>query len=954
MKFAVLDLETTGDQKDRDEIIQVGLVLLHDFQIVKRYSSFVKPSVSIPAPITQLTGITDEMTAEAPSIDDVVHELIPLLEDAVLVAHHAAFDIGFLQEALTDAGYAPFDGRILDTLDWLKILYPTLTSYQLSFVSDALGVPHEHPHRADSDAEATAMIWIKCLQKLLSLPLTTLQRLGYLFSHPDAAAIDAAWLLEEAAAWKAEQLDTSFPGQEYRNFVLAAEEWTVDEELERERLDSDFASFYEEIKGRMREAIPDYEERAPQEQMMQEVSAALEQGRHLVIEAGTGTGKSLGYLIPAIHHALRTDEKVVISTHTINLQEQLSNKELPLLHELSPVPFRSAVLKGRNRYLCLRKFEGKINQDLLNGREERIIAAQLVVWLTETQHGDEEELNTGPKGVEFWREVASDADSCLNRACPWFRRCFYHRARNEANKADLIITNHSLLLTDVKAEHRILPAYGQLIVDEAHHFEETASQHLGIEISYYSMASALAALYKDSRTGQLPILRSLLEKHPNPKTEHWPAKIEQLFPEIIKVKEIWDELFNALFDLLIARHATSAEGPVTVRLKPSQLPDGWDALMAMEDNGYVSLTSVLKTIDQLLAEGKEDAGDYGLESLFTDLAGTLKELYRSRDALRLILKADEANLVYWAEGNPNYRGKSLRLHAAPIDVSQHMREYFWENKDAVVMTSATLTVDKSFQYFKTQLGLTDEDEQQDRLHTVQLPSPFQYRKQALVLIPRDFPVIKGAHADQEFLDRLASSLADAALVTKGRMLVLFTSYKMLKQIHEMLRAVLEPHGISVFGQGVDSGNRSKLTRWFIQSKAAVLLGTSSFWEGVDIPGDSLTCLAIVRLPFQPPNHPLVEAKSEYLRERNENPFMKLSVPQAVIRFKQGFGRLVRTAHDKGIVLIFDTRVIETRYGKHFLYSLPGPKIEHLPSAIMPDRIKEWLSGSGVEQRGNGI
>ncbi|MCI3920324.1 ATP-dependent DNA helicase DinG [Paenibacillus sp. TRM 82003] len=954
MKFAVLDLETTGDQAGKDEIIQVGLVIINDFRIEHTYASLVKPSVPIPAFIRSLTGITDEMVESAPAIEDVVTELVPLLHDAVLVAHNAAFDVAFLQRALTSSGYGAFNGRVLDTLDWLRVLFPTLSSYQLSFVTGAFGIAHDRPHQADSDAEATAHVWIRCMEKLFSLPLMTLQRLGFLFAHPDVATQDSAWFLEEVCAWKEQQSEEP-PVRSHRQFALGVDDWTTDDEAEREPVEDDFAAFHGEMKRRIRERMPDYEDRPAQERMMQEVSQALDEERHLVIEAGTGTGKSLGYLVPSVHYALSSKEKVVVSTHTINLQEQLRHKELPLLHELSPVPFRSAVLKGRSHYLCLRKFEGKVNnQDFPNEKEDRTIAAQMVVWLGETAHGDEEELNLGQKGGEFWSHVASDADSCLNRACPWFRKCFYHRARNDANAADVIITNHSLLFTDVKAEHRILPSYGKLVVDEAHHFEDVASQHLGVEVSYFLMVGALTALLKDSRTGQLPLLQSLLGQHPNPKTEGWAEKIGALYGDIVKAKETWDELFDALYDKFIARAASaSAEtGSITVRLKPDQLPHDWKSFEAMEDNLHLTITKVLKVLDQLGTEGKEDAEDFGLESLFTDLAGTVKDAYRARDALRLIMKADDLNMVYWVEANPHFKSRSLRLYAAPIDVSGLMREFFWERKDAVVMTSATLTVEKSFQYVKNQLGLSDAYEAESKLQTVQLPSPFKYRDQALVLIPRDFPGLKGANADPMFLERLVESLRDAAAVTNGKMLVLFTSHKMLKQVHGPLREALQPFGVHVLGQGVDSGNRSKLTRLFMQANAAVLLGTSSFWEGVDIPGDALTCLAIVRLPFQPPNHPMVEAKSEYLRARNENPFTKLSVPQAVIRFKQGFGRLVRTAKDRGIVLIYDTRVIETTYGKHFLYSLPGPKIEHLPSGAMPERMRQWLEEpEGTERKG---
>ncbi|HZG55089.1 ATP-dependent DNA helicase DinG [Paenibacillus sp.] len=955
MKFAVLDLETTGEQPGRDDIIQVGLTVVNDLQIEHTYASFVRPNGPIPAFIRQLTGITDEMVADAPEIDDVMNDIVPLLDGAVLVAHNAAFDLAFLRRALADAGYPGYDGRVLDTLDWLRMLFPTLSSYQLSYVTQAFGIAHDRPHQADSDAEATAELWIRCLQKLFALPLMTLQRLGFLFAHPDATSPDNAWFLEEIVAWRAGDPGAeSEPSKSHRQFALAVDDWTGDEETDREPVELEFEAYKEELRRRIRERMPDYEDRPAQDRMMDEVASSLEGERHLVIEAGTGTGKSLGYLVPSVHYALRHGEKVVVSTHTINLQEQLRQKELPMLHELSPIPFKSAVLKGRSHYLCLRKFEGKVNlQDFPNAKEDRAIAAQMVVWLGETQHGDEEELNLGQKGGEFWGHVASDADSCLNRACPWFRKCFYHRARNEAAAADVVVTNHSLLFTDVKAEHRILPAYGRLVVDEAHHFEDVASQHLGVELSYFSMVGALTTLLKDSRTGQLPLLKSLMEQHPNAKTEGWGAKIGELFPDIVQAKEMWDELFDALYDRFVSRAAAGQTegGAVSVRLKTDQLPHDWNVFVGMEDNFFLTITKVLKVLDRLVTEGKEDAEDFGMESLFTDLSGTVKDVYRARDSLRLLLKADDPNMVYWLEATPQFKSRSLRLYGAPIDVSALMREYFWERKDAVVMTSATLTVEKSFQYVKAQLGLSDLDEAEEKLQTLQLPSPFKYRDQALVLIPRDFPGLKGANADPVFLERLVESLRDAAVVTHGKMLVLFTSHKMLKQTHGPLRDALQPHGIHVLGQGVDSGNRSKLTRLFMQAGAAVLLGTSSFWEGVDIPGEALTCLAIVRLPFQPPNHPMVEAKSEYLRAQGENPFTKLSVPQAVIRFKQGFGRLVRTAKDRGIVLVFDTRVIETSYGKHFLYSLPGPKIEHLPSETIPSRMREWLEASGSSGKG---
>jgi len=892
------------------------------------------------------------MVRDAPELDTVMAELVPMLQDCVLVGHNIAFDLSFLQRALDESGYFPFDGRVLDTMDALRVLFPSLTSLQLSMVCAAFGIEHERPHQADSDAEVTALIWLRCLHKFQSLPLLTVQRLAMLF---DEVTTDFGWFIQEMKLFKETftSVDTD-SGRYFRQFALNVDDWGDEEPVRGDNdvlsLPDQFPAFYEQLKEQMKIRFESYEDREAQVRMLEEVESAFQQGMHLMIEAGTGTGKSLGYLIPSLYYGLKQDKKVLVSTHTINLQEQIRERDIPLLHSLFPVGFRATVLKGRSHYLCLRKFEHKLNmQDFEYGKEDRITAGQMLVWLSETKHGDEEELHfAANRGAQFWHSVASDTDSCLNRACPWFKKCFYHRARHEANSADVVITNHSMLFTDTKAENRLLPSYKHLVIDEAHHFEEVASKHLGIELYYGIFLNTLWWLYKDGRSGQLPTLKLRLQRNESERSQAWCDTIDGITPKLVQMKEHWDELSEALYQLLSTRSDPSQTegGQLVFRVKKDDQPSVWKTLLVLEENIYISATEVLKKLEKLLAELKEMQDELDMQGMVTDIGGSVKELYRQRDHLRFFMTMPDDNYVYWLEGGQLGKSKSLQLVCVPIDVSPMLQQYFFDVKDSVVMTSATLSVGKSFDYTCEQLGLEGKTED-PKLKTVQLPSPFNYRQQALVAIPRDFPSIRGNSGEKQFLDHLTQSLAEVALETKGRMLVLFTSNRMLKLAHASLKEVLEPFGIQVLGQGVDSSNRSKLTRMFQSSPASVLLGTSSFWEGVDIPGDALTCLAIVRLPFQPPNHPLVEAKTEKLKKLNQNAFMKLSVPQAVIRFKQGFGRLVRTANDKGIVIIYDTRVIDTTYGKYFLYSLPGPKIEHMPTNQLVPRIKQWMGESGA-------
>lgn len=952
MKFAVLDFETTGTQSV-GEIIQVGLAIIEEDRSISRvYGSYVKPGTPIPPFITGLTGITDDDVKDAPELDEMMMELVPLLDDVVLVGHNVAFDFHFLQNALDRCGYLPFQGRILDTIDFLKICFPSLTSYQLGSVSAHFGVTHDRPHQADSDALATALVLLKCLEELYDLPLLTIQRLCELFTEEDS---DLGWyfdglLREREAETLQPEGDLTF----YRQLALAVGDWNElapprDEHAENPLQNLSFTDYMDEVTKRLKDTLPQYESREAQDIMINEVMTALAEDKHLLIEAGTGTGKSLGYLLPAIYQSVRANEKVMVSTHTINLQDQLRERDIPLLTQVVPFPFKAAIFKGRGHYLCLRKFEHKVNKkDFISPREDALTAAQMIVWLTQTESGDDEELNLSGRGGDFWETVASDTDSCLGRSCPWFRKCYYHRAKHEAGIADVVITNHSKLFADVKAGHQLLPAYEHLVIDEAHHLEDVAGKHLGMHMKHFTVAHTLSRLYKDSRNGQLPTLRQMLQSSGSEEASEWSGVIDRIYPDLLTVKETWDLLSDKLFGLLPERSDAAAgeAGQLVMRLLPTRKPKDWDELVALENTMNLTLSEIIRKGDKMLNEMRDQEGQSSSDSLVTDISGLFKDLASIREQVRFFMGLNDENVVYWLEANGNYRSKSLQLYAVPVDVSTQLKELFFDKKKSIVLTSATLSVDKSFQFMIDNLGLNEAAEE-GRLMTSLLPSPFKYREQALLVIPRDFPSVKGSVGDARFVDTLVQSLAEAAITTRGRMLVLFTSYKMLRQVYDPLKEALASQEITVLGQGVEGGSRSKLIRRFQDSAASVLLGTSSFWEGVDIPGEALTCLAIVRLPFQPPNHPLAEAKSELLQAQKKNPFMKLSVPQAVIRFKQGFGRLVRTAQDRGIVIVYDTRVIESHYGKYFLYSLPGPKMEHMLTDQMVPRIAEWLEDGGV-------
>ncbi|GEN34271.1 ATP-dependent helicase DinG [Aneurinibacillus danicus] len=944
--FVVVDFETTGNRpKEGDRIIQIGAVLVRGREIVERFSTLVNPQVDIPPFIEKLTGINNEMVADAPPIEDALPSLLKMLDGAVFVAHNVFFDLSFLQNALNEAGYHPFSGPLIDTVELSRLLLPGQEGYRLSDLSVGLDILHDRPHQADSDAEATAYILLHLLDKLENMPLVTIQHLQRL-SRPFHS--DVQTLLSDIEQRKIRQgayepdADLEVVHQiclKKRKAVEKASGQRIEEAMEFETfIDSLFGE-----QGLLKEHMPGFELRPAQVTMMKQVYDSFESGRHLMIEAGTGTGKSLAYLIPAVFWAKREEETVVISTHTIQLQEQMYTRDLPILQAIfgDDAP-RISILKGRNNYLCLRKFSHSLQEEHDN-YDVQLSKSQMLVWLTETETGDVEEISLPSGGQVYWKQVQSDAGSCLNRQCPWFSRCYYHQARRQAQQAEVIVTNHSLLFTDMNAEHRIIPTYKYAVIDEAHHFDDVASRHLGDTISSYQLEGMLHRLHPDRGPGLLEEIEEAVRGWSVTSYEESKHSIETAYQQIHEGKETIREMYSLLYQWSHQRAREGEEiGRTVMRYKQENLENRWGrAVVSAVRNSVDLLLAIGKKLESIYANIHGDDAPIGMKGLLIDLNGMVNDCLEYASLLHDMLLTEDDGYVYWVELDTRSTRRTMYLHRVPIDVSELLRERFFDKKESVILTSATLSVNSSFAYATERFGLADLLKEKS-IETVVLASPFDYKKQTLICIPSEIPNIKGG-SEGHFVEALIDSLAQVAVTTKGRMLVLFTSYAMLRSVYEPLKEKLKEVEITVLGHGMDGASRSKLTKQFRSLPACVLLGTSSFWEGVDIPGEDLSCLAIVRLPFVPPNHPLVEARNQQFEEQNKNAFMQLSVPQAVLRFKQGFGRLVRTSTDRGVVLIYDRRVIDARYGRVFLKSLPETNMLVKPTAELLPEIADWLA-----------
>jgi len=964
--FVVVDIETTGLSYYDAEIIEIGAIRFDLKSSQENFSSFIKPIKPVPYFIYTLTNIKEDDLKHADKAKKVLSNFLKFLKnDDIVVCHNTNFDIDFLNYHLRMNKLDGIYNQTLDTLTLARIFLPFLPSHSLDIVAQYFNIKFDKLHRAIYDAEATGTV----LQRLTEFIIDSIspEDINFLItiigSSTKGKKFQNSFLRKEKddylipylerlrdymvkfALVKTIKHENPYVFSHY-NYLEKKTEIKNQSQQNAEQLTLE--NIFSE-NGHFSRTFENYEIRPGQIEMSKAVFEALEKEDFLLVEAGTGVGKSIAYLIPSLLFSVNKNKRIVVSTNTKNLQEQLLFKDIPIIMKAINLDFSAVLVKGRDNYLCSRKWQDAFESLILRQANISFTAqeifgiAYLYFWVKNTKTGDVSENNAFVQSPfsYIWKKLSSDRHLCLGRKCRYFNKCYLMDVRQKAEKANLIIINHSLLFSDFQNEQPTLGDIDYLIFDEAHNLLHSAADYLGFSISYSDVQGFLNTIYclrNSYQAGMMPNIKNSCMKSsiPSKEKENLIKIVDELTDYMEESKDFTDITFQTAGDIAKIKGSYNK-----FRIKSN------DALINISSflSNITALRSFLEKITSSLRQMHGSILVYEAKN-FHDQDIILDFLERTNDRLiqmirqfDVLIEPDFEKNAYWISTLEvqieNYPIGVLNY--APITVDDLMPDIFYRRIKSLIVTSATISLRNSFKYYKDHLGFnklipskmneiitTPETETSLEIHnnnsnhltkTVNekiVPSPFDYDKQTLVLNTAFLP----EKSDAYFFPQSRELIKGILETNKVGTLILFTSYQDLKMMYEALEQPCFENDTLLLAQRI-SGSRSSILNRFICNGKAVLLGTNSFWEGIDVQGESLTLLIMYKLPFQVPTEPIVEAYLEKLEKSGKQSFMHYSLPNALLKMRQGIGRLIRRKTDNGVILILDNRITKKDYGKYF-------------------------------------
>ncbi len=967
--YAAIDLELTGLKVGDAEIIEIGVVRCTPERVLERWNSLVRPYSMPDLRIQRLTGIRPEQLRDAPLLDDLAATLRELLADATPIGHNVKFDLDHLGAAGIDASR-----QYVDTLPIAQVLDPTAPSHRLGDLCARHGIAMARAHRAPTDAEASRELLVALLRLWGGLSASQREQIALadramaldsplrtFIALTSSSAPGASRRAPERSAAPAQRPDApqppprvELPAQSLAKLTAAIFDTAADHR----------SSSGMERRSQQRDMALDVAKALDGSQLTlveAETEAGLDGGQHALVEAGTGVGKSLAYLVPAALWAMREGRRVIVSTYTRNLQAQLSEDDFALLRRMLDyaqpglgAALRATVLKGRGNYLCRRALDTALARSAAPGREaalevgEGLLLARAAVWSELSDcSGDREQLRLSRELDDHWARLSADRTACLNDGTQHVATgaCFLARAFDDAASAHLTVVNHAWLISNLEAARQArleapddadfahLSESDAVIIDEAHFLEDAATNALRTSVNENTLDATFDAISSTDRRRSGTLARRA--------EDALPASADNLADAATAARDAVESAWFGFTQFL----NQFAQGDAVVFSAGMRSQPDWHNIEQLAESAGMSLADLSRQLRELAraieANARSNQTDRG--EIAEDARNAADACDEAAEALSLAISADPAQTVVWLERRrPQQRSRQRRaqdvvaLDAAPIDIGKMLDALLWSRCPRVVLTGATLTVDNKWDFLRRRLGLPETLESQ-------YDSPFDYERNGRIYVADDMPSIQGP--TDVVVEALADAILPLARAAGGRTLALFTAHGTMRRAADRLRPALQNSGIALAVQGPD-GSPAQVVDDLRSNPRTVVFGVAALWTGVDVPGETLSQVIVCRLPFDRPNDPIQSARAE----QYDNAFADLQVPTAILKLRQGVGRLIRTSEDRGVIVILDNRVATKRYGKRFRDALPPAPYQELPIQRIAAEVQAFLPPLPPDER----